>query len=233
MGIAGTSLRRLVRIPAGAASLEGALEIPERPAGLVVFAHGSGSSRMSPRNRFVATALRHAGFATLLFDLLTEAEDAERERRFQIPLLAERLHAAIGWAAGERHTASLPMGLFGASTGAAAALEVAAQLGGTVGAVVSRGGRPDLARPEALSRVAAPTLLIVGGEDPDVIALNEAAWNRMRCPKQLRIVPGATHLFDEPGALEQVAGLAGDWFRRHLRPAPRGMGAATFSPSAA
>ena len=211
------SIRRLVRIPADDAELEGAFESPPSPQGVVVFAHGSGSSRMSPRNRFVATTLRRASFATLLLDLLTEAEDRNREQRFDIALLAQRLRAAVGWLLSEPAAAGLAVGLFGASTGAAAALEVAAGLGPRIAAVVSRGGRPDLASDFVLARVEAPTLLIVGGEDTEVIALNERAYERLRCPKSLRIVPGATHLFEEPGALDSVSELAASWFAYHLR----------------
>jgi len=216
-----TAFRRIVSIPADGVELEGALEASTRPRGVVVFAHGSGSSRMSPRNRYVAIALRASGFATLLLDLLTEREDLAYENRFDIALLTERLQAAVRWAGSHPLVANLPIGLFGASTGAAAALEVAGALGPRIGAVVSRGGRPDLASPLALKRVKAPTLLIVGGEDSGVIELNESAYERLGCVKQLTIVPGATHLFEEPGTLEQVAGLARDWFARNLRATPR------------
>ncbi|HSJ96671.1 MAG TPA: dienelactone hydrolase family protein [Myxococcota bacterium] len=210
------ALRRIVRIPADSLELEGAFESPPGARGLVVFAHGSGSSRMSPRNRYVAIALHQAGFATLLLDLLTEQEDADRARRFDIALLSRRLLAAVRWARTDRACAGLPIALFGASTGAAAALEVAAALGPDIGAVVSRGGRPDLAPPGTLGRVAAPTLLIVGGADATVIGLNELAYAQLACARSLKIVPGATHLFEEPGALEAVAGLAAQWFARHL-----------------
>lgn len=228
MGITNSSMRRIVRIPADGAELEGALEMPVHPRGVVIFAHGSGSSRMSPRNRFVAISLRRVGFVTLLFDLLTESEDVERARRFDIALLAERLRAAVLWAQRQGAMAHLPIGLFGASTGAAAAIETAASGVAPIAAVVCRGGRPDLASEEALALLSAPTLLIVGGEDHEVIALNESAWKRMRCPKVLRIVPGATHLFEEAGALESVAALAATWFTEHLRPQPRGMENASF-----
>lgn len=214
------SIRKLVRIPADGVELDGAFESPPSPQGVVVFAHGSGSSRMSPRNRFVAIALRRAGFATLLLDLLTEAEDLRREQRFDIALLAKRLRSAAGWTFSYPATAGLPMGLFGASTGAAAAVEVAAGMGPRIGAVVSRGGRPDLASDIALARVKAPTLFIVGGNDTTVIGLNEMAYAHLRCPKALRIVAGATHLFEEPGALETVAELAAEWFTQHLRRQP-------------
>jgi dienelactone hydrolase len=221
--------RRVVFVPADGVELEGAFESAASPAGLVVFAHGSGSSRMSPRNRFVANALRHAGFATLLLDLLTQAEDAAgAERRFDIAFLAERLQAAVRWAGAYPPAAGLRLGLFGASTGAAAAIEVAAALGPRAGAVVSRGGRPDLASRHALAHVTAPTLLVVGGEDREVLALNQAACAHLACVKRLAVVPGATHLFEEPGALEEVARLAAGWFARHLgeREPARGASAA-------
>jgi putative phosphoribosyl transferase len=218
MGSAPLAIRRIVHVPSGSIELEGAFESPASPKGLVIFAHGSGSSRMSPRNRFVAIALRSGGFATLLLDLLTEREDARSDQRFDIALLTERLQSAIRWAGAYPAAADLRIGLFGASTGAAAALEVAASLGERVGAVVSRGGRPDLASALALAKVTAPTLLIVGGRDAGVIELNEAAYERLAGVKSLTIVPGATHLFAEEGTLEQVAGLAADWFTRYLRP---------------
>ncbi|HET7730937.1 MAG TPA: alpha/beta family hydrolase [Usitatibacter sp.] len=208
--------RRIVHIPCGALDLEGAFESPASPRGVVVFAHGSGSSRMSPRNRYVANELRRAGLATLLLDLLTEAEDRQMELRFDIRVLAERLRAAVRWTRELPACADLPMGLFGASTGAAAALEVAGALGHGIAAVVSRGGRPDLASREALAAVTAPTLLIVGERDPEVIDLNQSAYALLRCDKCLDIVPSATHLFPEAGALETVAALACEWFTRHL-----------------
>ncbi|HEX9628332.1 MAG TPA: dienelactone hydrolase family protein [Acidiferrobacterales bacterium] len=183
--------------------------------GIVLFAHGSGSSRLSGRNRFVAASLQGAGIATLLFDLLSEAEDREYAARFDIALLTRRLLEATRWVRAQPALAELAVGYFGASTGAAAALSAAAALGDAVRAVVSRGGRPDLAAAD-LPRVRAPTLLIVGGDDADVIALNEQAYAELDCVKRLDIVPGATHLFEEPGALEAVARLAGDWFARHL-----------------
>jgi len=213
--------RRIVNFRSGDAQLEGAFESPGIARGMVVFAHGSGSSRMSPRNRFVANELRRAGFATLLCDLLTEEEDAQGAQRFDIGLLTRRLHAAVSWVQDEAGAAGLPIALFGASTGAAAALQVAAELGGGIAAVVSRGGRPDLAGDDALARVTAPTLLIVGGHDVPVIQLNEAALARLRCVKSVAIVQGATHLFEEPGALERVAALASDWLIRHVRAEPR------------
>ena len=197
--------------------LAAGLELPAGPLrGLVLFAHGSGSSRLSPRNRFVADALNQRGLATLLFDLLTEPEAANRASVFDIPLLGERLAEALDWQAEFDELAHLPTGLFGASTGAAAALVAAASRPERVAAVVSRGGRPDLA-PSALPRVRAPTLLIVGGMDYDVLALNRWAAERMTCEHALRVVPGATHLFEERGAMEAVADLAGAWFVQHLR----------------
>lgn len=214
----------LVHVSAGHVTLEGNLRVPEGALGVVLFAHGSGSSRHSPRNRYVAGELQNAGLATLLIDLLTTDEEAEDmytgQLRFDIDLLAERLVGATDWLGEEPATAGLAIGYFGASTGAGAALVAAAEQPEIVGAVVSRGGRPDLAG-EALARVRAPTLLIVGGNDVPVIGLNQAALQQLSASeKQLKIVPGATHLFDEPGALEEVARLAADWFRRHLgRPA--------------
>ena len=205
-----------VTIPAGDVALEGALVVPEGARGVVLFAHGSGSSRKSPRNTFVARTLRAEGVGTLLFDLLTVAEDADYERRFEIELLSRRLADGMRFVRDDPRTRELAVGLFGASTGAAAALQVAARFPGQVSAVVSRGGRPDLAGPAALRRVEAPTLLVVGGHDYGVIELNEAAFAELRCPKELAIVPGATHLFEEPGTLEEVARLAAAWFVRHL-----------------
>jgi dienelactone hydrolase len=202
-------------IPAGAAWLEGTLALPPAPMGVVLFAHGSGSSRFSPRNRQVAAELVEAGIATLLLDLLTPEEDTQQTNRFDINTLAARLHAAVTWLGTEPLTAPLPVGLFGASTGAAAALCVAADSGTGIAAVVSRGGRPDLAG-AALARVIAPTLLIVGGEDGVVVDLNQQALAELRGEKALEIVPGATHLFEEPGALAQVAALASAWFVRHF-----------------
>lgn len=199
-------------------SHEGILGLPrETPAGLVVFAHGSGSSRLSPRNHFVAHTLHEAGFATLMFDLLTETEDRVYENRFDIDLLARRLVQASAWAAGQPRLAGLAQGMFGASTGAAAALRAAASDPATIRAVVSRGGRPDLAG-DALPEVQAPTLLIVGGEDTVVIQLNREARARMTTTCELEIVPGATHLFEEPGTLDEAARLAGAWFRCWLAP---------------
>lgn len=208
------------RIPAGVSELAADLQVPEAAAGVVLFAHGSGSSRLSPRNRFVASELRAAGLATLLMDLLTEAEEELDEAtggslRFDIPLLAGRLEAASHWVEGQPGLARLKLGYFGASTGAAAALVAASHLAGSVSAVVSRGGRPDLAGP-ALERVKAPTLLIVGGLDDVVIELNREAMERLRCEKRMEMVPGATHLFEEPGTLARAAGLAAGWFQEHL-----------------
>lgn len=202
-------------IQAGAVSLAGDLALPARAEGVVVFAHGSGSSRSSPRNRRVAEALNEAGLATLLLDLLTAEEARERSNVFDIALLADRLVAAVHAVGGLEQTSGLPVGCFGASTGAAAALTAAAELADIVRAVVSRGGRPDLAR-ERLAEVRAPTLLIVGGADEDVLELNELAQRLLRCPNRLAVVPGATHLFEEPGALDRVAELAAEWFRAYL-----------------
>ncbi len=204
---------REVVIQADGATLPGSVAAPAGAHGIVVFAHGSGSSRSSPRNVQVAESLNEAGLATLLFDLLTEEEARDRARVFDIPLLAERLAAATGWVEAEPELCRLAIGYFGASTGGAAALWAAAEH--TVGAVVSRGGRPDLAAPR-LAGVRAPTLLIVGGRDEVVLGLNREALGLLTCDAQLRIVEGATHLFEEPGALEEVAQLACDWFRRHL-----------------
>lgn len=210
---------RPVTIPADEIALAGDLCLPENAGGLVIFAHGSGSSRHSPRNRAVAGALNEAGLATLLFDLLTESEEPAdryaRHLRFDIPLLTRRLEAAVAWATAHHETAALPIGLFGASTGAAAALVTAANRPQQITAVVSRGGRADLAE-TALPRVRAPTLLIVGGHDDLVVELNEAAAARMRCEVRVEVVPDATHLFQEYGALEQVARLARDWLVHHL-----------------
>jgi putative phosphoribosyl transferase len=208
-----------VQIHAGRAVLLGNLHIPEGGAGLVLFAHGSGSSRHSPRNQFVARTLNGAGLGTLLFDLLTQEEEVSdmrtREHRFDIGLLAERLVQATKWAKQQEQTRDLPIGYFGSSTGGAAALVAAVEVPEDVDAVVSRGGRPDLAG-DGLPKVQAPTLLIVGGNDDIVIELNEQARDRMQCEVKLEIVPGATHLFEEPGTLEKVAKLASDWFVKHL-----------------
>jgi putative phosphoribosyl transferase len=214
---------RPVRVAAGAAGLDGDLTIPDGAEGVVLFAHGSGSSRFSSRNRFVAGELNHGGLGTLLIDLLTPHEEQIDERtahlRFDIPLLASRLASAVDWLENDLQTQGLRVGLFGASTGGGAALVAAAQRPQRVGAVVSRGGRPDLAG-DALQRVTTPTLLIVGGDDDVVIELNRQAMAAMQCEVKLEIVPGAGHLFEEPGALQRVAELARDWFARHLRQAP-------------
>lgn len=211
----------------GSVQLQGDYAAPEAPKGLVLFAHGSGSSRRSARNRAVASQLQRQGFATLLFDLLTETEDQQYTNRFDIDLLTQRLSHVTAWARRDPQGSRLPMAYFGASTGAAAALRAAALPEADVFAVVSRGGRPDLAFGE-LARVRAPTLLIVGGHDPQVLDLNRQAYAALRCPKRLAIVRGATHLFEEPGALEEVATLAAEWFDHALflrecssdRPAP-------------
>jgi pimeloyl-ACP methyl ester carboxylesterase len=212
-----------VRVAVPGATLGGALTSPEQPPGIVLFAHGSGSSRHSPRNRFVAEVLQHAGLGTLLMDLLTPEEEAidqfTRQHRFDIPLLSERLTGAIDWLAEQPATRDLPIGLFGASTGAAAALRAAADRPDRVRAVVSRGGRPDLAG-DVLPRVSVPTLLIVGARDVPVIPLNESALASLRAPKEMVLVPGATHLFEEPGTLAVASDLAREWFLRHLAPAP-------------
>ncbi|MGZ4233524.1 MAG: dienelactone hydrolase family protein [Solirubrobacteraceae bacterium] len=193
--------------------------MPQNPRGIVAFAHGSGSSRLSPRNRQVAQALNNDGFATLLFDLLTPDEELDRSNVFDIPLLARRLAAATGWLRHQPETSGLALGYFGASTGAAAALIAAADLGHQVSAVVSRGGRPDLAAGR-LPEVMAPTLLIVGGLDDQVLELNRQAQRQLRCTNDLEVVAGATHLFEEPGTLEAVGRLASDWLARHLARTP-------------
>lgn len=211
-----------VSIPSGRLAMEGVLELPPTPSGVVVFSHGSGSGRHSPRNRYVAQELRAAGLGTMLLDLLTPEEDRNYEMRFDINLLTLRLGDAVRFVRRHTPTRSLPVGLFGASTGAASALRVAAAMPENVKAVVSRGGRPDLTGDEALSRVKAPTLLIVGGRDHGVIGLNQAAHALLQCEKSIAIVRGATHLFEEPGALEEVAQLAADWLVRHLADALRG-----------
>jgi putative phosphoribosyl transferase len=216
-----------VQIRSGAVMLEGELSIPEGAPGVVLFAHGSGSSRYSPRNQFVARTIREAGLGTLLFDLLTKEEEAidslTGHLRFDIRLLAERLIDATYWLKGQFN--DLSAGYFGSSTGGGAALVAAAELGETVGGVVSRGGRPDLAG-DALPLVKSPTLLIVGGLDYPVIEMNREAYARLRCEKELKIVPGATHLFEEPGTLEEVARLAADWFQKYLRSEGRTKGLA-------
>ena len=208
-------MSELITMAAGAAKVEGMLELPADPRGIVLFAHGSGSSRLSPRNNYVAAEIRRAQAGTLLMDLLTPWEDRDRATRFDIPLLTQRLRTAIDWLGHHDSTRTLPLGLFGASTGAAAALQAAA-IGDDVAAVVSRGGRPDMAGAAALGKVRAPTLLIVGGLDDVVIDLNRTAYAALCCEKQLEIIPGASHLFEEPGTLEAVASLAAAWFARHL-----------------
>jgi putative phosphoribosyl transferase len=209
-----------VRLPSGDAWLYGDLALPEAFGGVVLFAHGSGSGRHSARNRQVAQRLQQRGIATLLFDLLTVEEEhvdlQTREHRFDIPLLTRRMQDATLWAASHPQLQHARIGYFGASTGSAAALIAAARLGHRIAAVVSRGGRPDLAGPVALAAVTAPTLLVVGGNDRSVLALNERALATLQCEKELAVVPGAGHLFEEQGALEQVSALAGDWFASHL-----------------
>ena len=213
----------VVHVPVGDAQVDGDLRMAPAPEGLVLFAHGSGSSRHSPRNRFVAQVLERSGLATLLMDLLTPDEEAidraTGRLRFDIDLLASRLVGAIDWLRGRPDTPALPIGLFGASTGAAAALVAAAERADAIAAVVSRGGRPDLAG-RALPRVTAPTLLIVGSLDTAVLRMNRDAMAAMRAPAALEIVDGAAHLFEEPGALSEVADLASDWFRRHVATRP-------------
>jgi len=208
-------LEQLVQIPIDSIKLEGFLALPIQARGIVIFAHGSGSSRFSPRNNFVARVLREANFGTLLIDLLTEEEDAIYQTRFNIDLLTERLLLATRWLQEQTRTKDLVIGYFGASTGAAAALKAAAAKGSKIGAVVSRGGRPDLAK-DVLMLVQSPTLLIVGGNDDIVIELNREAYARLKGKKQLVIIPGATHLFEEPGTLEEVARLATNWFKQYL-----------------
>lgn len=218
-----TAVNRDVAIEVGPARLVGTLSVPPQAGGLVTFAHGSGSGRHSPRNRAVAARLNEAGLGTLLLDLLTPDEESRdihtAQLRFDIRLLTRRLAAAVEWATRQPETARLPVGLFGASTGGAAALATAADAP-AVGAVVLRGARPDLA-PDALSRVTAPTLMIVGGDDPLVLELNRRACAQMRAECRLEVIPGATHLFEEPGALDEVGRLATEWFTRHLTGKPQ------------
>jgi pimeloyl-ACP methyl ester carboxylesterase len=206
----------LVAIPSGSVKMEGMLELPNAAEGVVLFAHGSGSSRLSPRNNFVAKKLHEVLIGTLLIDLLSEEEDLDYKTRFDISLLTARLGDAATWLRNHHGTGILPLGLFGASTGAAAALQLAALGHHGVGAVVSRGGRPDLASAAALQTVRAPTLLIVGGDDTVVIELNRQAYDLLQCDKEMVIVPGATHLFEEPGKLEEVAELARGWFLNRM-----------------
>jgi len=210
-----TSFENLVKIPVNGIALEGMLVVPPRAKGVVLFAHGSGSSRLSPRNNFVAQTLHESGIATLLMDLLTRKEDIAFENRFDIDLLTWRLERATQWIMEHPRCAGLDIGYFGASTGAAAALHAASTLGPAIGAVVSRGGRPDLALAE-LDNVEAPTLLIVGSLDDVVIELNRQAYEKLKAEKHLAIVAGATHLFEEPGTLPEVARLAAHWFTRYL-----------------
>ncbi|HUI02312.1 MAG TPA: dienelactone hydrolase family protein, partial [Acidimicrobiales bacterium] len=206
-----------VEVDVGAVRLAGQVTVPEDCSGLVVFAHGSGSSRHSPRNRFVAAVLHEVGLGTLLFDLLTASEETSRSAVFDIELLTARLGAVTRWLEAQPEASGAHIGYFGASTGAAAALAAAAEAGGKISAVVSRGGRPDLAG-SRLAEVQAPTLLIVGGDDTVVLELNRQAQRRLGAQSELAVVPGATHLFEEPGALEEVARLAGSWFLHHLAP---------------
>lgn len=213
--MANDSSSRLVHIPADSVILEGVLDVPHDTQALIIFAHGSGSSRHSKRNKYVAQVLREVGLGTLLFDLLTRDEDVIYENRFDISMLANRLTAATRWIKKQQQAKDLKIGYFGASTGAAAALIAASEPGSEVGAIVSRGGRPDLAE-QALKHVKAPTLLLVGGDDYIVIQLNQQAYNVIKAEKELRIISGASHLFEEPGALEEVARLAAEWFRKHL-----------------
>jgi putative phosphoribosyl transferase len=214
--VSASDVQPLVSIPSGEVMLEGILELPANAFAVVVFSHGSGSGRSSPRNRYVAQELHGAGLGTVLLDLLTSEEDRHYETRFDIELLTARLCDAVRFVRKHAATRSLPVGLFGASTGAASALRVAAALPGDVKAVVSRGGRPDLSGEPVLSLVRAPTLLIVGGEDHGVIELNQGAYEQLRCLKEISIVPGATHLFEEPGALDEVAHRAAAWFVQHV-----------------
>jgi putative phosphoribosyl transferase len=206
---------RQIKIPSDSVKLDGILTVTKDARGLVIFAHGSGSSRWSPRNRFVARVLQEAGIATLLFDLLTADEDEVYENRFDIALLTGRLKAATLWIKEQPDTENLKIGYFGASTGTAVALVAAADFGKGIRAIVSRGGRPDLAG-DALEKVLAPTLLIVGGDDRVVIGLNEKAYDQMNAEKGMEIIPGATHLFEESGTLEEAARLAAEWFKKHL-----------------
>jgi putative phosphoribosyl transferase len=205
----------LVAIPVNGVKLDGMLVVPKSAKGIVLFVHGSGSSRLSPRNNFVAGELNNAGYGTLLMDLLTEQEDAQYENRFDIDLLTWRLERATQWIMEQPQCAALAIGYFGASTGAAAALNAAATFGSTIGAVVSRGGRPDMAM-DALANVRSPTLFIVGSLDHEVLQLNRKAYEKLQAKKHLAIVKGATHLFEEPGTLQEVANLAAAWFSRHL-----------------
>jgi putative phosphoribosyl transferase len=211
-----TRVASLERIPVGPVHIEGMLELPADAKGVVLFAHGSGSSRHSKRNNYVARVLQNHGIGTLLMDLLTPEEDADYSNRFDIPLLTHRLLGATEWIKSAEQTGKLPIGYFGASTGAAAALQAAALSEGEVGAVVSRGGRPDLAGISSLEQVKVPTLLLVGGWDEEVIEINRKAYEHLRCTREMIIIPGATHLFEEPGTLEEVARQAALWFSKYL-----------------
>lgn len=215
-----SKIATLERIPVGQIHIEGMLELPANVQSIVLFAHGSGSSRHSKRNNYVAQVLQNSGIGTLLLDLLTPEEDADYSTRFDIPLLTHRLLAATDWIKADQRIRHLPIAYFGASTGAAAALQAAALMGREIGAVVSRGGRPDMAGTSALEKVKSPTLLLVGGWDNEVITLNREAYEHLRCTRELIIIPGATHLFAEPGTLEEVARQATAWFVRYLKPAP-------------
>jgi dienelactone hydrolase len=210
------AFEKLVHIAADNVHIEGMLELPANARGIILFAHGSGSSRHSPRNNYVARILHSGGMGTLLMDLLTSEEDMDYQVRFDIPLLTCRLLAATDWLQTEQQVKHLPIAYFGASTGAAAALQAAAVLGNKIKAVVSRGGRPDLAGADDLSMVTSPTLLLIGGLDDVVIELNQEAYSHMHCTKHISVIPGATHLFEEPGTLETVASLASDWFKQYL-----------------
>ncbi|MBQ0734731.1 dienelactone hydrolase family protein [Aquimarina celericrescens] len=204
-----------ISIKIGDVVLQGNLTIPENPLGIIIFSHGSGSSRLSPRNNYVAKVLQEKGLATLLFDLLTEQEDTIYENRFDIDLLTKRLIAVTNWVKNYTDTKGLKMMYFGASTGAASALRAAASLGSDISAVISRGGRPDLAMKE-LNKVTAPTLLIVGGRDDIVIQLNQKAYQKLQCDRELKIISGASHLFEEPGKLEEVANISAHWFIKKI-----------------
>ena len=210
-------MEKLVHIKHSDIILEGMLKIPQSAAGIVLFSHGSGSSRLSPRNNFVADILNDAGLATLLIDLLSKQEDEIYQTRFDINLLTDRLNIVIQWLKKQPNTQNLGLGIFGSSTGAAAALRVASEMGEEIKAVVSRGGRPDLAM-DIIDSVTAPTLFIVGGNDFGVIELNQEAYARLTCFKKFEIIPNATHLFEEPGCLEEVARLAKEWFNKHINP---------------
>ena len=214
--MSGRAARRVVEVPSGPVRLPGMLDVPAPARGLVIFAHGSGASRHAPRNRALANTLRESQLATLLMDLLTAAEDRSYDARFDVGLLTTRLSAAVRWSRLQAATAGLPIGLFGAGTGAAAALQVAAALRSEIRAVVCRGGRPELASRSALGLIKAPTLLVVGAEDHDAVPANERAFTSLSCEKELATIPGAANLFEEPGALERMARLATAWFVRHL-----------------